>query len=102
MMSTRDIISLKVQPSYRIHGTNLVNSVRLRTLTVSSRAIHQDTEYYDSPEEFRPERYEDNEYGFRKGLAIPEGLRKTYGFGAGRRICPGQHLAENSLVSCKA
>lgn len=25
------------------------------------------------------------------------GFRKTYAFGAGRRICPGQHLAENSL-----
>lgn len=57
-----------------------------------------DHEYYDSPEEFQPERFIKNEFGFKDNRGASEGLRKTYAFGAGRRICPGQHLAENSLV----
>ncbi|KAH7394687.1 cytochrome P450 [Pyrenochaeta sp. MPI-SDFR-AT-0127] len=61
-------------------------------------AIHHDPEYYDAPEEFRPERYESNEFGYREKSKAFDGVRKTYGFGAGRRICPGQHLAENSLI----
>lgn len=35
--------------------------------------------------------------GFKPTQRRTDGLRKTYAFGAGRRICPGQHLAENSL-----
>ena len=57
-----------------------------------------DNEYYDKPEEFQPERFLRNEFGFKDDRGASEGLRKTYAFGAGRRICPGQHLAENSLV----
>ena len=57
-----------------------------------------DKDYYDAPEDFRPERFIQNEFGFKDNRGASEGLRKTYAFGAGRRICPGQHLAENSLV----
>lgn len=67
-------------------------------LIVNGRAIHHDLECYDAPDEFRPERYKSNEFGYKVGYKAPDGIRKTYGFGAGRRICPGQHLAENSLV----
>ena len=57
-----------------------------------------DHEYYEAPEDFQPERFIKNEFGFKDNRSTSEGLRKTYAFGAGRRICPGQHLAENSLV----
>lgn len=67
------------------------------SITAYRRAIHHDPELYENPDEFRPERYEDHELGFKPGMDS-NGLRKTYAFGAGRRICPGQHLAENSLV----
>jgi cytochrome P450 family 619 len=63
------------------------------------RSIHHDPDLYDKPDEFIPERYLRNEMGFRTGVTDIDGIRKTYAFGAGRRICPGQHLAENSLVS---
>ena len=66
---------------------------------MSIRAIQHNSEYYDRPDEFIPERFEQDEYGYKKGLDTPDGLRTTYAFGAGRRICPGLHLAENSLVS---
>ena len=62
------------------------------------RAIHHDPDHYDRPDEFMPERYLNNEFGFKDGYNVDTSLRKTYGFGAGRRACPGQHLAENSLV----
>ncbi|UPL02882.1 hypothetical protein LCI18_013816 [Fusarium solani-melongenae] len=61
-------------------------------------AIHHDPDVYDRPEEFRPERYEGNEFGFKEDPQDSSSLRKTYAFGAGRRVCPGQHLAENSLL----
>ncbi|KAH8801444.1 cytochrome P450 [Xylogone sp. PMI_703] len=61
-------------------------------------AIQHDPEYYDRPDEFIPERFEQNEYGYKTNLEIPDRMRTTYSFGAGRRICPGQHLAENSLL----
>lgn len=63
------------------------------------RAIHHDPELYDCPEDFVPERYEDNPLGLKPDIReVSDGIRQTYGFGAGRRICPGSHLAENSLV----
>ncbi|EON69256.1 hypothetical protein W97_08416 [Coniosporium apollinis CBS 100218] len=60
-------------------------------------AIHHDPDCYDRPEEFMPERYTKSECGFKDGYDAPDAIRKIYGFGAGRRVCPGQHLAENSL-----
>lgn len=45
-----------------------------------------------------PERYEESPMGVKPDMQkVTDGLRKTYAFGAGRRICPGLHLAENSL-----
>ncbi|CAG8422833.1 unnamed protein product [Penicillium salamii] len=62
------------------------------------RAIHHDPELYDCPEDFVPERYETNPFGLKPDIKeLSDGIRQTYGFGAGRRICPGSHLAENSL-----
>jgi len=62
------------------------------------RAIQNDPATYDNFTEFIPERWAKHPYGFKDGVEISEGLRKTYGFGAGRRICPRMHLAESSLV----
>lgn len=45
-----------------------------------------------------PERYEESPMGVKPDMQkVTDGFRKTYAFGAGRRICPGLHLAENSL-----
>jgi cytochrome P450 len=64
-------------------------------------AIHHDPDEYEDPSAFRPERFLSDKFGL-KGEPSPqdnEGRRVTYGFGAGRRVCPGQRLSENSLVS---
>jgi cytochrome P450 len=65
-------------------------------------SIHQDPAEYDRPTEFIPERYLSNKFGTAATQEewTDNGQRRvTYGFGAGRRVCPGQRLAENSLVS---
>jgi hypothetical protein len=62
--------------------------------------MNHDPSVYESPNEFLPERYEIDPLGRCEGSfkVDQENTRKTMGFGAGRRICPGQHLAENSLI----
>ena len=65
-------------------------------------SIHHDPAEYEKPDEFMPERFLTNKFG-SKGTTDEstenDQRRVTYGFGAGRRVCPGQRLAENSMVS---
>ncbi|KAG2419536.1 hypothetical protein HFD88_004332 [Aspergillus terreus] len=68
------------------------------TFLANTWAIHHDPELYDRPDDFIPERYEHRPLGFKTDIKeTTDGIRKTYGFGAGKRICRGSHLAENSL-----
>ena len=64
-------------------------------------AIHHDETQYDQPAEFRPDRFLNNKFGTRIPVdeSTEDHRRISYGFGAGRRVCPGQRLARNSLVS---
>ena len=61
-------------------------------------AIHFDASRYEDPYSFRPERFLNHplKAGAYSGHADPY-ARDHFDFGAGRRICPGMHLAENSL-----
>ncbi|EFQ35333.1 cytochrome P450 [Colletotrichum graminicola] len=64
-------------------------------------SIHMDDEWYDKPEEFRPERYLENEWGVKplmRDAAEAQNRHPTYGFGAGRRMCPGSNYAENQIM----
>ncbi|KAJ5754119.1 uncharacterized protein N7511_008272 [Penicillium nucicola] len=62
-------------------------------------AIHMDELEYDSPEMFEPARWLDNKFGCKSALDIDDDHRRTtYSFGAGRRVCSGQRLAQNSLM----
>lgn len=67
-------------------------------VTINQYALHYDGARYPDPEAFRPERY--LAYPHKSGVyaagADAEG-RDHWSFGAGRRICSGMHLAENSL-----
>jgi cytochrome P450 len=70
-------------------------------LFANTWSIHRTGEYAN-PDEFIPERFLDSEYGIAAESTEDEkeGMRRPlYGFGAGRRACSGQRLAENSLVS---
>ncbi|KAI0632677.1 cytochrome P450 [Trametes polyzona] len=62
------------------------------TILANTWAMTRDPRYYPDPEEFRPERYlvpEDQ----KCELLIPS----TFIFGFGRRVCPGQALADPSV-----
>ncbi|OJD37386.1 cytochrome p450 [Diplodia corticola] len=66
------------------------------TILLNSYAIHRDPVAYPDPKAFKPERWEgkletvvsDEQVGVRTDL---------FAFGAGRRVCPGQHVAERNL-----
>lgn len=68
------------------------------TILINSWGMHHDPETWKNPEQFNPERYAEypklaNAYA---GSGEWDG-RDHYGYGAGRRICPGIHLAERNL-----
>lgn len=66
-------------------------------------SIHRTSEFA-SPDDFIPERFIDNPYGIdrtKQEDPSDDKRRVLYVFGAGRRVCSGQRLAENSLVSTK-
>ena len=61
-------------------------------------SIHREQEY-NSADDFLPERFLGNKFGSQANEEEENDHRRvTYSFGAGRRVCPGQRLAENSLV----
>ncbi|KAJ8119726.1 hypothetical protein ONZ43_g3385 [Nemania bipapillata] len=87
------------------------------TILMNSWAINHDPDEYENPDSFDPSRFlkhplglkstpdttdkvldesiedADTSYGFR---------RQNYGFGAGRRVCAGQRMAENSMMMTMA
>jgi hypothetical protein len=70
------------------------------TVFFNNWSIHQDPTEYANPLEFVPERFLKNKFGSIKDDSSEENAshRVTYVFGAGRRVCAGQRLGENSLV----
>ncbi|CAK1356444.1 unnamed protein product [Cercospora beticola] len=61
-------------------------------------AIHYDPSRYADPEAFQPERFINHEkYSAEYAAMADPTQREHYAFGAGRRICPGSRLAENTL-----
>jgi cytochrome P450 len=65
---------------------------------INSWAIYRDVEEFDNPDDFVPERWLGSEFGTKIPVLVDVVRRVHYGFGAGRRYCPGVRLAENSLV----
>lgn len=61
-------------------------------------SIHYDPALYPNPKAFEPARFLNHpeKAGVYAAIADPY-QRDHFDFGAGRRICPGMHLAENSL-----
>lgn len=60
-------------------------------------AIHHDATEYHHPESFNPDRWIDNKFGTKTPYPESEARKTSYGWGAGRRICSGQRMAEASL-----
>ncbi|KAJ5989524.1 hypothetical protein N7481_004734 [Penicillium waksmanii] len=61
-------------------------------------AIGMDPKRHPNPRVFNPDRYKDDFQSFGDAAANPDpSKRDAFTFGAGRRICPGIHVAERSL-----
>ncbi|KAH7137043.1 cytochrome P450 [Dactylonectria estremocensis] len=61
-------------------------------------AIHYDPERYPEPEKFKPERYLEYKLSAADAINVKDPLdRDHFAYGAGRRVCPGVHVAERSL-----
>lgn len=61
-------------------------------LIMNSHAVHNDPDNFPEPNKFKPERWAGKPNAGSNGDS-----QLLFTFGAGRRICPGQHLAERSL-----
>ncbi|CAE7001400.1 hypothetical protein P3342_001417 [Pyrenophora teres f. teres] len=59
--------------------------------------IHYDPNVFPEPQCFKPERYLNHPHGSGHYAAGPAASRDHWAFGAGRRVCSGVHLAENSM-----
>lgn len=61
-------------------------------------AIHMDPVRHPDPRTFNPDRYKDDHQSLADAAANPDASKRDqFTFGAGRRICPGIHVAERSL-----
>jgi cytochrome P450 len=67
-------------------------------ITINQYGLQYDPDRYPDPEIFNPNRYINHTLKAGAYTAHPDAYeRDHFSFGAGRRVCPGMHLAENSL-----
>ena len=60
--------------------------------------INMDPKRFPEPRRFNPDRYANDFQTFAEAAANPDATKRDqFTFGAGRRICPGLHVAERSL-----
>jgi cytochrome P450 len=69
------------------------------TVLLNTWTIHRDPVRYPDPSSFRPERYlGDNTSSAESATRNDVSQRDHFGFGAGRRICPGMNVADRSML----
>lgn len=66
-------------------------------LIVNAWGMHMDDRTYPNSSAFIPERFADHPFLASEYAAGDWERRDHYGYGSGRRICPGIHLAERNL-----
>jgi len=66
-------------------------------LFVNLWAIFHDPNVFEEPDAFNPERYLKNEFG-TKTEEQGRDFRDTLVFGSGRRVCPGMHVAQDTMA----
>jgi hypothetical protein len=86
----------------RLNGLSVV--LIKRASANLDRSLARDPAVYPDPDTFNPGRYLDPKYPtYREPLSEFPTIRGYHGFGFGRRICPGQEVAEAELlVACAA
>ncbi|KAF8816132.1 putative cytochrome P450 monooxygenase [Phlegmacium glaucopus] len=66
-------------------------------LFMNTWGIMHDPDLFEEPETFRPERFLENRFGTKPGADI-KNFRNNFGFGAGRRICPGERMGRRTTA----
>jgi cytochrome P450 len=66
-------------------------SIHLKSYLRCFRAILHDPESYPDPEEFKPERFLNQDGSVRDDPTL------SLVFGAGKRICPGRHVVDATI-----
>ncbi|KAL4966919.1 cytochrome P450 [Aspergillus stella-maris] len=68
------------------------------TVIMNVWGLHHDNSIHNNPDQFNPSRYDGRTELANVYASSPDYKnRDHYGYGAGRRICPGIHLAERGL-----
>ncbi|KAI0205339.1 cytochrome P450 oxidoreductase [Astrocystis sublimbata] len=71
------------------------------TVVLNIWGMHHDEKRWERPEEFRPERFA--AYPKLSSHYTGDAMsRDHFGYGAGRRVCPGMHLGERNLFIATA
>ncbi|KAF7349235.1 Cytochrome P450 [Mycena sanguinolenta] len=65
------------------------------TVILNIYSMFHDPDIFDEPEVFNPNRFIQSEHGTRQGMDTD--FRDSFSFGAGRRICPGLHVARATM-----
>ena len=73
-----------------MHGTSVVDSSESLSEMIF-RAILHNPETYPDPEEFKPERFLNEDGSVREDPTL------SLAFGVGKRICPGRHLVDSTV-----
>ncbi|ORY55870.1 cytochrome P450 [Pseudomassariella vexata] len=74
------------------------------TIIMNVWAVQHDPDEYEEPDTFNPSRFLENPLGIRSNsVSVKEtssgpSRKPSYAFGAGRRVCAGQKMAENSMM----
>lgn len=69
------------------------------TIILNVWGMHMDPQVWKDPERFNPDRYQDHPLLAHEYVAAGDWQKRDhYGYGAGRRICPGMYLAERNML----
>ncbi|KAL9619846.1 MAG: hypothetical protein Q9160_005586 [Pyrenula sp. 1 TL-2023] len=80
---------------YEIDGMTVPKGA---TVILNAWNVHHDPERWDRPQDFNPSRYRDlTQLASVYANSRDPQKRDHFGYGIGRRICPGIHLAERTL-----
>jgi hypothetical protein len=69
------------------------------TVLLNTWTIHRDPARYADPASFKPERFLGDDTSSAESVnSIDVSRRDHFGFGAGRRVCPGMNVADRSML----
>jgi Cytochrome P450 len=107
-MNSKQTTSGTAISSQRVLTSTLSNGSYVGDITDACSDLHRslsrDPAVYPDPDTFNPGRYLDPSYPtYREPLSEYPTIKGYHGFGFGRRICPGQEVAEAELlIACAA